>query len=154
MTENERWEFPRAAPIADSGKTLIMGIVNMTPDSFSGRNAAPTPEEGAALALRMIADGADIIDIGAESSRPGAEPLAADGEIARLGDVVARLRGETSAPISVDTYHPETARAVLEQGADIINDIAALRCGWDGDGRPKESTLHDFGLGWLCGEGR
>ena len=131
MRDTERWEFPHAAPIAKNGKTLIMGIVNMTPDSFSGRNAAPSVDEAVALALEMIADGADIIDIGAESSRPGAQTLDPGEEAARLGEVVARLRAATDVPISVDTYHPETARMVLGQGADIINDIAALRCGWD-----------------------
>ncbi len=128
------WVFPRAAPIPQNGKTLVMGIVNRTPDSFSGRNAASGAADAVALALRMIADGADMVDIGAESSRPGATPLAAGEEIARLGDVVRRLRDATPVPISVDTYHPETAREALRQGADIINDIAALRCGWeDGD---------------------
>lgn len=133
-TETACWTFPHAAPVPKTAKTLIMGIVNMTPDSFSGRNAAPTPQEATELALRMIADGADMIDIGAESSRPGAETLTAAQEIARLGDAVALLRAATGVPISVDTYHPETAREVLRQGADIINDIAALRCGWDADG--------------------
>ncbi len=147
MTPTEQWVFPRAAPLPRNGKTLIMGIVNMTPDSFSGRNAAPSPGEAASLALRMIADGADMIDIGAESSRPGAEAITAEEEIGRLGDVVERLRAVTTAPLSVDTYHPETARRVLAQGADIINDIAALRCGWDGGDERGDMAriIADFG---------
>ncbi len=132
--ESGRWEFPRAAPLPKNGKTLVMGIVNMTPDSFSGRNAAPGVREAVDLALGMIRDGADMIDIGAESSRPGAATLSAAEETARLGDAVARLRDATGVPISVDTYHPETARAVLRQGADIINDITALRSGWEENG--------------------
>ncbi len=124
------WRFRRADPIRRGVKTLIMGIVNLTPDSFSGRNAVPDPAAAAALALDMIRNGADMIDIGAESSRPGAETITAEEETSRLGDVVARVRAETGVPISVDTYHPETAAAVLDQGADIINDITALRTGW------------------------
>ena len=126
----EFWNFPRARPILRAAKTLIMGIVNVTPDSFSGRNSVPDAKNGAELALSLLGAGADIIDIGAESSRPGAETLASDEEINRLGDVVARVRARTDAPISVDTYHPATAAYVLDQGADIINDITALRGGW------------------------
>lgn len=113
-----------------NNKTLVMGIVNMTPDSFSGQNTAPTPTKAVALALTMLDEGADIIDIGAESSRPGAKTLTATEEIARLGNVVAHIRNATSAPISIDTYHPETAAHTLQQGANIINDITALRNGW------------------------
>ena len=126
----ELWRFRRARPIPKGAKTLVMGIVNLTPDSFSGRNSVPSPEQGAELALSLLASGADIVDIGAESSRPGAATLGAEEEMSRLGDVVARVRARTDAPISVDTYHRETAARVLEQGADIINDITALRGGW------------------------
>jgi dihydropteroate synthase len=126
----DTWSFPQAAPLPKH-KTLVMGVVNMTPDSFSGRNNASTPEKAALLALDMLQDGADIVDIGAESSRPMAIPLSAAEEKTRLGDVVARIRDRTDKPISVDTYHPETARMVMHQGADIINDITALRGGWD-----------------------
>lgn len=146
MREPERWEFPHAAPIPKRSQPLTMGIVNMTPDSFSGRNAAPAVRDAVALALRMVADGADMIDIGAESSRPGARILDAAEESARLGEVVAQLRAETSVPISVDTYHPETALMVLGQGADIINDIAALRCGWEKTDCPDmAAVIADFG---------
>lgn len=124
--------FRRARPVRLGRRTLVMGIVNMTPDSFSGRNAAGSVPEAVDMALAMLGSGADMIDIGAESSRPGAEALDWRRETDRLGDVVARLRDRTDAPISVDTYHPETAAHVLDQGADIINDIAALRGGWDG----------------------
>lgn len=124
------WRFRRARPVPKGVKTLIMGIVNMTPDSFSGLNSARTPADGAKLALSLLASGADVVDIGAESTRPGAETLSAEEEISRLGDTVARLRDLTAAPIAVDTYHRETAELVLRQGADIINDVTALRGGW------------------------
>ncbi|MDR1745067.1 MAG: dihydropteroate synthase [Planctomycetota bacterium] len=126
-------EFPRARPIRLGRRTLVMGIVNMTPDSFSGQNAAGSAPAAVDMALAMLGAGADMIDMGAESSRPGAAALDWKQETDRLGDVVARLREKTDAPISVDTYHPETAAYVLDQGADIINDIAALRGGWGDD---------------------
>ncbi len=129
-TSAAAYRFPHARPISAPHKTLVMGIVNITPDSFSGRNAAASPEAAVDLALRLAGDGADIIDFGAESSRPHATALTADEEIARLGDAVRRLRAESGVVISVDTYHPETAAVVMEQGADIINDITALRGGW------------------------
>lgn len=127
-------EFRRARSISVGWRTLVMGIVNMTPDSFSGRNAARETDGAVEMALGMLAAGADMVDIGAESSRPGSLPLDWKRETDRLGDAVARLRIRTDAPISVDTYHPETAAYVLDQGADIINDITALRGGWDESG--------------------
>ncbi len=130
--EDERWQFRRAKPLSKLEKTLIMGIVNLTPDSFSGGGRpAPATMEAVSQAMEMLDDGADIIDIGAESSRPGATVLTAEQEIARLGNTVRLLRERTDAPISVDTYHVKTAAYVLEQGADIINDITGLRGGWD-----------------------
>lgn len=127
----EVWHFPHAAPIRRGNKTLIMGIINMTPDSFSGQNASENGGQAVDLALEMLQGGADCIDIGAESSRPGATPLTAEEEMKRLGDIVQRLRKQTTCPISVDTYHPATAAFALSQGADIINDITALRGGWE-----------------------
>lgn len=140
MTNNQHgkpgvWLFPHADPLPRNGKTLVMGIVNLTPDSFSGQNAAARPDRAVDLALAQIEDGADIVDLGAESSRPGARPVDPREEIARLGDSVEKLRRQTRRPISVDTYHPETADHVLVQGADIINDITALRGGWSGPDR-------------------
>jgi dihydropteroate synthase len=113
----------------DLARPKVMGIVNITPDSFSdgGRHGST----GAALAHceRLLKEGADILDLGGESSRPGAEPLPLEEELARVLPV---LRGALSlgVPVSVDTYKPQTMKAVLDLGADIVNDIYALR--WPG----------------------
>src|SRR3990172_619627 len=100
-----------------------MGILNVTPDSFA--DSAGRLDRSAAVdrALRMVEQGADLVDIGGESTRPGSEPVAAGEELARVLPVVRRLAGRLSVPISVDTYKSEVARAVLEDGASIINDI-------------------------------
>ena len=110
-----------------SGRTLIMGVVNVTPDSFYPGSRRPDPAEAITAGLAMAADGADIIDIGGESSRPGAEPVSEDEELARVLPVIRGLRRELALPISIDTYKSHTARAALDAGADIINDISALR---------------------------
>ncbi|MCC8189298.1 MAG: dihydropteroate synthase [Planctomycetes bacterium] len=130
MTDSSHWHFRQGRPLPRH-KTLIMGIVNLTPDSFSGGGQPlPNPAGAAERALAQLAAGADLVDLGAESSRPGATVLTPAEEIARLGDTVARIRAVSDAPLSVDTYHPETAAHALDQGADIINDITALRGGW------------------------
>jgi dihydropteroate synthase len=104
-----------------------MGILNITPDSFA--NTFPMLDPGAATdaALRMEADGADLIDVGGESTRPGAEPISADEERARVLPVLRRLEGRLRVPISVDTYKADVARAAIEAGAAIVNDISGLR---------------------------
>jgi dihydropteroate synthase len=104
-----------------------MGIVNVTPDSFA--ESASTFDPGAAIeaALRAEADGADIVDIGAESTRPGATPVDAAEERRRLLPVVRGLAGRIGVPISVDTYKVDVARAALEEGASIVNDVTGLR---------------------------
>lgn len=135
------WEFPRAKPLAKHAKTLVMGIVNLTPDSFSGGGAPPpSPREASDRALALIDAGADIVDFGAESTRPGAAVLTAEEEINRLGDVVALTRSRSDVPISVDTYHTESTRLVLDQGADILNDVSALRLGWDGEAGRRDNV--------------
>jgi dihydropteroate synthase len=103
-----------------------MGILNATPDSFSG-DGLPSPAAVADLAARFEAEGADILDIGAESSRPGAEPLAPEIEIGRLLPALDAVRQRTSLPISIDTYHADVAKAALAMGADAINDIHGLQ---------------------------
>ena len=107
-------------------RPLIMGIVNLTPDSFSGDGLASDTQRAVAHAWRQIDAGADLIDLGAESSRPGAQPTTLADELARLLPVLDALAG-CGVPISVDTYKTEVMRAALEHGAAMINDIYALR---------------------------
>jgi len=104
-----------------------MGILNITPDSFA--ETAPGLDVAAAVdvALQMEADGADLIDVGGESTRPGAEPVSAADELARVIPVLSALAGKVRVPISVDTYKSEVAREALAAGASIVNDISGLR---------------------------
>ena len=104
-----------------------MGILNVTPDSFSDGSRFLWPEAALEHAQRMIEEGADIIDVGGESTRPGGEPVSADEEIQRVIPIVAELKKGSSIPISIDTTKSEVARAAVEAGASIINDISALR---------------------------
>jgi len=103
-----------------------MGIINVTPDSFYDGGQAPEPEAACSRATQMLEDGADILDIGGESSRPGADPVSPDAEWARVGPAIQAL-GALDCPISIDTYHAETARRALDLGAAMVNDITALR---------------------------
>ena len=105
----------------------VMGIVNATPDSFSDGGRFLEPEAALDHARRLISDGADILDIGAESTRPGADPVSAEVEIERIVPLVQAIRAESPVPISVDTMKPEVARAALSAGAMIWNDVTALR---------------------------
>ncbi len=107
-------------------RPLIMGIVNLTPDSFSGDGLASSSERAIAHARAQIAAGADLLDLGAESSRPGAIPTSLEDELRRLLPVLEALSG-CGVPISVDTYKPEVMRSALAAGASMINDIYALR---------------------------
>jgi dihydropteroate synthase len=104
-----------------------MGILNITPDSFAERAVRLIPDAAKDAALRMEAEGADLIDIGGESTRPGAEPVAADEEMARILPVIRSLAGTIRVPISVDTYKAEVARAALDAGAALVNDVSGLR---------------------------
>ena len=111
-------------------RPLIMGIINVTPDSFSGDGLmAQADVITAALqqAKQMAEDGADILDIGGESSRPGAIPISADEEIQRVVPVIIAIRKVLNTPIAVDTIKASVAEAALNAGADIINDISALQ---------------------------
>lgn len=105
---------------------LVMGILNVTPDSFSDGGRYADPEKAIARALQMDEEGADIIDVGGESSRPGAIPVEARAETDRVVPVIEALRSETDALISIDTVKSAVAEAALRAGADIINDISAL----------------------------
>ena len=108
-------------------RTLIMGIINVTPDSFSDGGERYDAVKAIADGVAMVKSGAHILDIGGESSRPGATPVSEDEELARVLPVVRGLREETDAPISIDTYKSKVARAALNAGADVVNDISALR---------------------------
>lgn len=122
------WIVAGGRALCASAPFGIMGIVNLTPDSFydGGRHADAV--SGLAHALKVRDDGADVLDLGAESSRPGATPLSADEELRRLLPVLAGLKREAPGVcLSVDTYHAATAAAVLAQGVRIINDISACR---------------------------
>ena len=105
----------------------VMGIVNATPDSFSDGGRFLALDAALDHARRLIADGADILDLGAESTRPGADPVSAQIEIERVVPLVRALRAESEIPISVDTMKPEVARAAMAAGAAIWNDVTALR---------------------------
>lgn len=108
-------------------RTLIMGVVNVTPDSFSDGGLYADPERAIAHALELAEEGADIIDIGGESTRPGAAPVPAEEELRRVLPVIKGLRKESKVPISIDTYKAAVAEAALEAGAAMVNDISALR---------------------------
>jgi dihydropteroate synthase len=107
-------------------RTAVMGILNVTPDSFYDGGRHPDPDTAVADAMAMVEAGADIIDIGGESTRPGASPVPLDEEISRVLPIIRSLRRVTQLPISVDTYKAGTAKAALAEGADIVNDISAL----------------------------
>jgi len=104
---------------------LVMGIVNVTPDSFSERLDRTDPVEAIEWAERLVAEGADLLDIGGESTRPGAPPVDASLELDRILPVVEAMR-DRGIPISVDTRKPEVMRLALAHGADIINDVGGL----------------------------
>ncbi len=108
-------------------RTYVMGIVNLSPDSFSGDGLAVT-EAAVAQGRRFVQDGADVLDVGGESTRPGAVPVSEEEEIRRIVPVIERLAAEVRIPISVDTYKYEVARRAVVAGATIINDQWGLRC--------------------------
>jgi dihydropteroate synthase len=108
-------------------RVQVMGILNVTPDSFSDGGAHLDPERAVARALEMEAEGADLLDVGGESTRPGAPPVSAKEEASRVLPVLERLRGQLRIPISIDTTKAEIAREAIARGAEIINDVSALR---------------------------
>ena len=116
-------------------RTHIMGILNITPDSFSDGGSYATVEKAVEQAKRMEEEGADIIDVGGESTRPDHEPISVAEEIDRVVPVIQKLKEEISIPISIDTYKAETAAVALESGADIINDI------WGAKYDPEMATV-------------
>ncbi|MDQ7795680.1 MAG: dihydropteroate synthase [Spirochaetia bacterium] len=119
-------KLPRQRSLLYGAQPLIMGIVNVTPDSFFEGSRKYEPQAAVEAALAMVSHGAHIIDFGAESTRPGSSEIDPKEERARLLPVIERFRAASDAVISVDTRHPEVARAAIEAGADILNDIEAL----------------------------
>lgn len=108
-------------------RTYIMGVINVTPDSFSDGGKFSSPEEAKQQAASLIDAGADILDIGGESTRPFSKPVTLEEELRRVIPVIEEIRKISNCPISVDTVKAEVAKAALNEGADIINDISALR---------------------------
>lgn len=121
------WHIAGGRTLPIGKRTLIMGVLNITPDSFSDGNQFLSFEKAVAHGEQIVEEGADIIDIGGESTRPGGEPVTAEDEIARVVPVIAELAKRFPTPISIDTTKSEVARAALEAGASIVNDISALR---------------------------
>jgi dihydropteroate synthase len=119
------WHTSKRTLVLD--KTLIMGILNVTPDSFSDGGEFSTPEAAIKQAAKMIEEGADIIDIGGESTRPGSARVSAKEEIARVVPVIEELAGRFDIPISIDTSKSEVAEAAVRAGAEIINDVSGLK---------------------------
>src|SRR5436189_5033219 len=110
-----------------SQRALIMGVLNVTPDSFSDGGEFFAPEKAIERGLAMAAEGAHIIDVGGESTRPGAEPVAAEEELRRVIPVIEKLRARIDVPISIDTSKSDVARAAIQAGASIVNDITGGR---------------------------
>lgn len=129
---NETQEQPRTLhlrgrTLEHASHCLLMGILNVTPDSFSDGGAFPNHDTAVEHGLEMVHAGADIIDIGGESTRPGAFEISEADELGRVLPVIAALRARSDVPISVDTRHAVVAAAAIRAGADIINDVSALR---------------------------
>jgi len=118
--------IPGRAPLVLGPRTLVMGVINVTPDSFSDGGRALDPSRARDIALEMEAAGADIIDIGAESTRPGARPVGAAEELSRVEPAVKAIGAAVRIPISIDTYKTVVAAAALDGGATIVNDISAF----------------------------
>ncbi len=114
-------------------RTYVMGVVNVTPDSFSGDGLALDAEAAVAQGRRFEDEGADILDVGGESTRPGFEPIPLEEELRRVVPVVRRLAAETALPVSIDTYKPEVAEAAIAAGAHMLNDVWGLRHEGDGE---------------------
>ncbi|HAP32149.1 MAG TPA: dihydropteroate synthase, partial [Firmicutes bacterium] len=108
-------------------RTLLMGIINVTPDSFSDGGQFNRPELAISLAAKMVADGADIIDVGGESTRPGYRPISPEEELSRVLPVIEKIKNELDIPVSIDTTKAAVAREALRAGADMVNDIRGLK---------------------------
>ncbi|MEP9388274.1 dihydropteroate synthase [Mesorhizobium sp. KR9-304] len=123
----KRWMLAHGRHLDLDGKALVMGVLNVTPDSFSDGGRFDTVENALSQARRMVGEGADIIDVGGESTRPGANPLTALEEQRRVLPVIEALAAEGACLISVDTYREQTARLAVAAGAHIVNDVWGLQ---------------------------
>lgn len=117
----------RGVQARQDGRPLVMGVLNVTPDSFSDGGRFVCVDAAVAHGRALVAAGADVLDIGGESTRPGSDPVPAEVELARVVPVVAALRAAVDVPLSIDTMKPEVARAAVAAGGDIWNDVSALR---------------------------
>ncbi|MGN6554185.1 MAG: dihydropteroate synthase, partial [Verrucomicrobiota bacterium] len=131
------FQFPRPA--------LVMGVVNVTPDSFSDGGKFFSTDAAVAHGLELIGQGADILDIGGESTRPHAEPVGEAEELHRVIPVIEQLAAKVNVPISIDTMKPRVAQAALKAGASIVNDIAANR-----EDESMWRLVADAGAGYVC----
>ncbi|ESZ56806.1 MULTISPECIES: dihydropteroate synthase [unclassified Mesorhizobium] len=122
-----RWQLAHGRHLELGEKAIVVGILNVTPDSFSDGGLFITPDQAVAQARRMAQEGAAVIDIGGESTRPGASPVTVEEEQGRILPVIAALAGSGEALISVDTYREETARLAVAAGAHIVNDVWGLQ---------------------------
>ena len=120
-------QLPTGAALDLGSRCLVMGILNVTPDSFADATPLLDPAEAVDAALRIEADGAELIDVGGESTRPGAPPVPVDEELRRVIPVVRALAGRLRVPISIDTSKGQVAHAALAEGAAIVNDVSGLR---------------------------
>ena len=121
----QRWLLPRSR--LPEGRVLVMAVLNVTPDSFSDGGSFAAAAAGVEQGLRLAAEGADLIDVGGESTRPGAQPVSAGEELRRTLPVVRELVRRAGVPISIDTTKAEVARAAMEAGAEVVNDVSGLR---------------------------
>jgi dihydropteroate synthase len=126
MSHTSPWRL-RDRTLTPGRPTLVLGIVNVTPDSFSDGGRFFDPAQAVQHGLRLVEEGADLLDVGGESTRPGATPVPEQEELDRVVPVVRELAARTTVPISVDTYKASVARAALEAGARVVNDITGLQ---------------------------
>jgi dihydropteroate synthase len=119
--------LPSGGTLVLGDRALVMGIINVTPDSFSDGGLLLDPARACDAGVRMVDEGADLLDVGGESTRPGVEPLGDEEERRRVVPVIEALASRVRVPISVDTYHASTAAAALAAGAAIVNDVSGLR---------------------------
>ena len=142
MSKRYNWKL-KQREIVLGDRTLLMGVLNVTPDSFSDGGVYSDPDRAFARAVEMEEEGADLIDIGAESTRPGSQRISEAEELRRLVPVLKRLKGKLSVPISVDTYKSGVAEKAIEYGAEIINDPSGVLLDVQ---LPKVVTKYDTGL--------